>query len=84
MASKGIPFVDERTGGACTSYGNFRVKVGVGMEGTKLLKADQFIVTCRSGEAPSEAVSRRHAQILVLLSRYASNGTQQPLVYARR
>ena len=59
-----IPFKDDVTGVACTSYPNHRVVVGVGSDGLKFLKAKQFPIAIRNEETPEQAVSRYRDKIL--------------------
>ena len=84
MAPKPVPFMDDETGVACTNYKGDKVKVGIGSEGRELLRDDRFMVPVRVEETPAEAVSRHRGRIKAILSRYASNGTQHPLLHALR
>ena len=55
---------------ACTSYSNYRVKdkVGVGNDGIKLDKDDQFLIMMRNDETPQQAVSRYHDKIVAAMA----------------
>ena len=63
-----LSFRDAVTGVACTAYHNFKVKVGVGSDGIKLPKVQQFLITMQVDESRESAVARYRDKILRLLS----------------
>ena len=79
---KPVPFKDEMTGVACTSYPNFKIWVGVGSDGITLAK--KFSITMRNDETPVEAVSRYRDKILAALNGVAEAGTLDHYRYPER
>ena len=70
-----IPFKDDVTGVACTSYPNHRVVVGVGSDGRRFPKGKYFAITIRNEETPEQAVGRYRDKILAALQSLTDTGT---------